>query len=316
MERLCDRFGPFAPSPRLVGLTPSGRCKVWLSENFASNLPEPLAADETGFLQRVCQLFEASSNRLRNTLHFQQELASCRSFCQALAFIEHYARENRIAIPSCCRLTPKELAHPHDSFAHFDPSLTLTRAPKFLQNASLRISLKTNARNLYHLARSPLRENAEENTSQIRMKTSGDTAPDLFGSQEAKPLLDQSLTFNLTRVKSKNTLTFSNEGQVGKGERGKERERGGKGGRAEWADSDDDGDLEKAEAESVFSKNNWERRLEGLFGEGGMKKSIHNGKEKRNTEKCALKLHLLDSLGKNLQESYIHDDHVPYTSEF
>jgi hypothetical protein len=92
MERLCDRFGPFAPSPRLVGLTPSGRCKVWLCENFASNLPEPLAADEAGFLQRVCQLFEASGNRLRNTLHFQQELASCRSFCQALAFIEHYAR--------------------------------------------------------------------------------------------------------------------------------------------------------------------------------------------------------------------------------
>lgn len=312
MERLCDRFGPFAPSPRLVGLTPSGRCKVWLSDNFGSNLPTPLAADESGFLQRVCQLFEASGNRLRNTLHFQQELGSCRSFCQALAFIEHYARENRIAIPSCCRPTPKELAHPHHAL--FDPSLTLTRAPKFLQNASLRISLKTNARNLYHLARSPLRENAEENTSQIRMKTSGDTAPDLFGSQEAKPHLDQSLTFDLARVKSKNTLTFSNEGQVGRA--GKEGRAGREGEGRGWAESDEEEEVEKAEVESVFSKNNWERRLEGLFGEGGMKKSIHKGKEKRNTEKCALKLHLLDSLGKNLQESYIHDDHVPYTSEF
>lgn len=40
-----------------------------------------------------------------------------------------------------------------------------------------------------------------------------------------------------------------------------------------------------------------------------MKKSTHHGKEKRKDDISSFKLELLGSVGKNIHESFIHDDH-------
>jgi len=36
-ERLRDKFGPFRFTARMVCLNDSGKCKVWVSENFCTN---------------------------------------------------------------------------------------------------------------------------------------------------------------------------------------------------------------------------------------------------------------------------------------
>jgi hypothetical protein len=78
----------------------------------------------------------------------------------------------------------------------------------------------------------------------------------------------------------------------------------------------------KVNIANVFTKNNWEKTLNGLFANESdeMKKSFHHGKEKRSLEQSTNKLQLLGKLGKNIHESFINDYHdcdeegKPYTS--
>jgi hypothetical protein len=108
-ERLFDRFGPFLVTAQMVAVNQFGKCKVWVNENFAVNSPITCQMEEREFLHHVFRLFEGRSNRMRNTLIFFQELSLCGSFCEGLNFIEGYARENRISMPTCCKFTQKEI---------------------------------------------------------------------------------------------------------------------------------------------------------------------------------------------------------------
>lgn len=65
----------------------------------------------------------------------------------------------------------------------FNPSMTMNRSPRFLNNSSLRVSLKPNPKiNILNLATSKLISEQETQQKGSIMKTSGDTAADIFTS--------------------------------------------------------------------------------------------------------------------------------------
>ena len=134
----------------MVALTHANKCKVWLNEQFEKNGYAAVNMEEKKFLQSIVRIFAEIANQLKNTLHFFKELSQFSSFCQALAFIENYARENKISIPTSCKVSGKEIVvveiKPEPSF---NPSLTMNRSPKFLSNVNLRGSLKPSAREAF-----------------------------------------------------------------------------------------------------------------------------------------------------------------------
>jgi hypothetical protein len=59
-----------------------------------------VATDEAGFVQQVVALFEEKTLKGKTAGLFYAELEKCNSFSSALAFVEHYTKSNKIAIPS------------------------------------------------------------------------------------------------------------------------------------------------------------------------------------------------------------------------
>lgn len=96
------------PTARMIVLNAANKCKVWLNENLASNELTPFRQQERDFLAVLYQLFEARANKLKNTRLFFQEIANQKTFFGALAFIENYARTNKITIPSACKIGERD----------------------------------------------------------------------------------------------------------------------------------------------------------------------------------------------------------------
>ena len=91
-ERLFYKFGPFLVTGRMIALNSQSKCKIWLSEDFTSNVFLPCQMEERHFLQNIYRIFFKVSNKLKDTMNFFKELNQLNSFCQALNFIENYAR--------------------------------------------------------------------------------------------------------------------------------------------------------------------------------------------------------------------------------
>lgn len=108
-ERLFHLYGAFMVSAKMVALNMANKCKVWLNDNFASNACKSFCLDESAFLGSLYRIFESRGNKLKNTQIFFQELNQCKTFCGALAFIEDYARGNKISILTSCKITEKEV---------------------------------------------------------------------------------------------------------------------------------------------------------------------------------------------------------------
>lgn len=72
---------------------------------------------------------------MKNSILFFNELQKCKKFWAAISFIDTFAKENKIVIPSFFKIY-KETTSCDD--IKFDPNLTLGRAPKFLGKVNLR----------------------------------------------------------------------------------------------------------------------------------------------------------------------------------
>lgn len=133
-ERLFHVQGAFMPTAKMIVLNAANKCKVWLNENLASNELIPFRQQEHDFLTVLYQLFEARANKLKNTRLFFQEIANQRTFFGALAFIDNYARMNKITIPTTCKVGER------DSFKgverkNFGANLTMNEPPRSLQKS-------------------------------------------------------------------------------------------------------------------------------------------------------------------------------------
>lgn len=141
------KFGAFQVTSKMIALNSYNKCKIWLNENFASNVFVPCQMEERLFLQTIYKIFMEAANKLKNTLLFFKEISRFGTFFEALNFIENYARQSKISIPTSCKIAQKEISLVESkSNTGFNPSLTMTRAPKFLNSINLRSSLKSSSK--------------------------------------------------------------------------------------------------------------------------------------------------------------------------
>lgn len=57
-ERLFHMHGPFVLTSRMVALNKANKCKVWLADDFASNVWTPAHFTQQGFMVLLFRLFE------------------------------------------------------------------------------------------------------------------------------------------------------------------------------------------------------------------------------------------------------------------
>jgi hypothetical protein len=111
---------------------------------------------------------------VRSTRAFFQQLNQCSSFCGALAFIEDYARANKITILSSCKPTPQEVIQRKG----FQGTRTMNQPPKSLAAIPLRTSFD-------HESKNPLLDvlpsfHLDPEQISTKLKNSDDTAAEAF----------------------------------------------------------------------------------------------------------------------------------------
>jgi hypothetical protein len=231
----------------------------------------------------------------------------------------------------------------------------MTRSPKFLNSTHLRSSLKATGKVnfepfLFQTAVKEKKEQKGQSPDNLNMKTSGDTAADIYGSNTLsfepsgeKEQFDESIIFgevqkevvkppitSLQFSKSiKKTLTFtrqlsdftpipsfySSTSNLDKAA----FVPNFKSYRQVESESEEEGENKAVFKESVaniFQKNKWEKTLSGLFAEDNdMKKSTQHGQEKRRESDLSSKrLYLLEKVSMDLHESFMNEEEYPLTS--
>lgn len=73
-ERIYAKLGTFKITPKMIALNQNNKCKVWCSENLASNSYENVFGTEADFLKSIYSLFFERANKLKNTSLFFNEL--------------------------------------------------------------------------------------------------------------------------------------------------------------------------------------------------------------------------------------------------
>jgi hypothetical protein len=77
-------------------------------------------------------MFENRCVKIKNSTNFFQEINNYKTFYSALGFIESYIKENKIVISTSFRPAPRELYN--ETQTNFDPTLTISRSPRFLNS--------------------------------------------------------------------------------------------------------------------------------------------------------------------------------------